>query len=67
MAEKQEGKRPIDFNDLFSKDELMSIPVNKCVTTEDNKIMACRTNNDEWMIESNSEKMKGRIRVTGLK
>lgn len=60
-------RRPIDFNDLFSKNELTNMPVGKCISSDDGKILACRTDDNEWMIDSNTDKFKGRMKVSDIK
>ena len=59
-------RRPIDFNELFNTKGLKEIAVGKCLSSPDGKIMACRTDDNEWVIDSNTEKFKGKIKITDL-
>jgi len=62
MTENQQ-KKNIDFNELFNADNLKDIPIGKCIPSPDGKILACRVNETEWDIETDTTKLKGKVKI----
>jgi len=58
-----ENQKKIDFNELFSSDNLKDIPVGKCIPSSDGKVLACRVNESEWDVETTTAKQKVKARI----